>query len=170
VIYVTTLLLIVAALALAYARRQDRAEAATIFVIALPIAAAVAFNAPSWYDEFRENRRLNEHAALTRVPPVLENARNLPLAERALVSIAPDETFAIVPSQGGFPRGSAAARNERARQTYANSWLQYWLAPRVRVDPNDAKWLVLVGAGRGAPPAGGLEVLRFGDDLLVRRR
>lgn len=169
-IYVATLVLVLVALVLAYARRHDRAEATTILVVALPIAAAVAVNAPDWYDEFRDNRRLDEHAALVLAPPAVEGARNLALAERALASIAPDETYAIVRPQPAPPRGSAAARAERARLTYASSWLQYWLAPRVRVDPSEAEWLVLVGGGRRPPPAGALEAFRFGDDLLVRRR
>lgn len=168
--YLATLLLVLVALALAYARRRDRAEAATILVVALPIAAALPVNVPRWYDEFRDNRRLDEHAALVLAPPVIDEARNLPLAQQALRSIAPDETYAIVRARRGPPRRSAAARKQRARLTYASSWLQYWLAPRVRVDPSEADWLVLVGAGGRPPPAGAVETFRFGDDLLVHRR
>jgi hypothetical protein len=168
VTYVATLGLVLAALALAYARRRNRPEAVTILVVAIPLASALAVNATSWYDTFRKNRLLDEHAALVQAPPVVENVRNLPLAEGALASITPHETFAIVYPGRELTGHTAAGRKERARRTYESSWLQYWLAPRVRVYGDDADWLVLIDAN--SPPPGAIQTFRFGDDLMVRRR
>lgn len=167
--YACAALLTVAALALAYARRRHRAEAATILVVALPIVLSVSANAPHWYESLRTNYQLSQSTALAIAPPVIATTRNLPLAERALSAISPDETYAVVPHYQSPPR-TAAARRERARMTYLASWLQYWLAPRLQVDREEAHWLLLLDAAGGAPPPNALEVYEAGGDLLVRRR
>jgi hypothetical protein len=100
---------------------------------------------------------------------VIAGNRNLLLAKTALVAIAPDETYALVRRRSA-PKGSAAALREAGTTTYVESWLQYWLAPRLRVDPADAQWLIVLHAGPGAAPEGSREVHRIRDDLLVRRR
>jgi hypothetical protein len=167
--YACAALLTLAALALAYARRRHRAEAATILIVALPVVLSVSANAPHWYESLRTNYRLSQSTALAIAPPVITTARNLPLAERALSAIAPDETYAVVPHYQSPPR-TAAARRERARMTYLASWLQYWLAPRLQVDRTEADWLILLDATGEAPPPGALDVYEVGGDILVRRR
>lgn len=166
--YVLAAPMFVAALALAYARRRHRAEAATILIVALPIVASIPHTAPSWYESLRTNYRLDPAVAVAIAPPVMARERNLALARQALTSIAADETYGVVPHLRR-PRRSASARLERARLTYLESWLQYWLAPRIQVDPSDAAWLILLDAADLPPPAGPTAVYRFGNDFLVRR-
>jgi len=158
-----------AALALAYARRRHRAEAATILVVALPVVLSVAHNAQPAYQSLRANYRLDSSAAVALAPPVIATERNLPLARKALASMASDATYAVVP-RFGAPRGTAAARRERARLRYLDSWLQYWLAPRIRVDPPDAEWLIMLDAAGKPPPRRALEIYEIGNDVLVRRK
>ena len=167
--YVSALLLTLAALGLAYARRRHRAEAATILIVALPLVVSVPHNTPHWYQSLRAYYRLDASSAVAVAPPVITAERNLSLARRALASIAPDETYAVVLAHRR-PRRTAAARRERARLTYLDSWFQYWLAPRIRVDPSDAQWLILLDAAERPPPRSALETYRIGKDLLVRRR
>lgn len=157
-----------AVLVLAYARRRHRAEAATILVVALPVVLSVAHHAQPAYESLRANYRLDSPAAVALAPPVIAAQRNLPLARKALASMASDATYAVVPNFGA-PRGTAAVRRERARLRYLDSWLQYWLAPRIRVDPPDAQWLILLDTAGKPPPPGALEVCRIGNDVLVRR-
>jgi hypothetical protein len=168
VTYVSAALLSVGTLALAYARRRNRAEAATLLVVALPVVLSVPPNAPHWYRSLRANYVLDYAAAVAVAPPLIQAERNLPLAQRALASIAPDGTYAVIPYRR-YPRRSAAALRERAHTTYLVSWLQYWLAPRIQVDPPDAEWLILLDASGIPPPANASEVHRIGDDVLVRK-
>jgi hypothetical protein len=158
----------VAALALAYARRRRYAEAATILIVALPIVLWVPPNAPHWYRSLRAEYRLGPTGALAVAPPVIPAESNLPLARQALASITPDGTYAVVPHLRRA-RGSTAALRERARLAYLDSWFQYWLAPRIKVDPADAQWLILLDAAAKPPPAGARKVYRIGNDLLVQR-
>lgn len=160
-------LLSAGALVLVYARRPNHAEVATLLIVALPLVLSVPSNAPAWYRSLRANYRLDYETATAVAPPVVASGRNLELARQALVSIPPHGTYAVVP--GHSPRRGAAARRERARTTYLVSWLQYWLAPRIQVDPRDAEWLILLDAAGKPPPAGAREVRRIGDDVLVRR-
>jgi hypothetical protein len=169
VTYLSALLMTFAALALAYARRKHRAEAATILVVAFPVVLSVAFNVTHAYHALRANYRLNASTAVLLAPPVVATHRNLPLAQQALASITPDGTYAVVPHFRARHR-TAAARRERARLRYVDSWLQYWLAPRIRVDPPNAQWLILLDAAKRPPPPGAIEVYVFGDDVLVRRQ
>lgn len=157
------------ALALAYVRRRHRAEAVTILLVALPVVLSVSHNATHAYQSLRSNYQLDSSTALDRAPPVVANHRNLPLARRALASMAPDATYAVVPHVRSAA-GTAAARRERARLRYVDSWLQYWLAPRTRVDPLDAQWLILLDSAGEPRTRGAVEVFRFGDDVLVRRK
>jgi len=159
--------LVTLTVALAYARRRRPGEAATIVLVAFPIVLSVAHNATPAFQSLRSNYRLDSSAALVRAPPVVANHRNLPLAEQALASMAPDATYAVIPYFRSAPR-TAAARRERARLQYVDSWLQYWLAPRIRVDPSDAQWLILLDAAEKPRSSGTAEVFRFGSDLLVR--
>ena len=156
-------------LALAWARRRHCAEAATILLVAFPVVLSVSHNAPHAYNAVRSNYRLDAETAVALAPPVVATQRNLPLARQALASIAPDATYAVV-DQVRAPRRSAAARRERARLRYLDSWLQDWLAPRIRVDPSAAQWLILLGSADKPPPADAADVYRFGSDVLVRRR
>ncbi len=161
--------LVTLTVALAYARRRQRGEAATILLVAFPIVLSVAHNATPAYQALRSNYRLDSSAALVRAPPVVANHRNLRLAQQALASMAPDATYAVIPQFRSAPR-TAAARRERTRLRYVDSWLQYWLAPRIRVDPSDAQWLILLDAAEEPRPPGAVDVFRVGSDLLVRRQ
>ncbi len=156
-------------LALAWARRRHRAEAATILLVALPVVLSVSHNASHALESVRANYRLDAESAVALAPPVVADHRNLPLAQQALASMAPDATYALV-DRVRAPRRSAAARRERARLRYVDSWLQYWLAPRIRVDPAVAQWLILLDAAEKPSPADAAAVYRFGSDVLVRRR
>jgi hypothetical protein len=168
VTYVTAGLLSAGALVLVYARRHNRAEVATLLIVALPVLLSVPPNAPAWYRSLRASYRLDYATAIAVAPPVIRSGRNLALARQPLVSIPTHGTYAVVPVRR-HPRRSAASRRDRARTTYLVSWLQYWLAPRIQVDPRDAEWLILLDAAGKPPPAGAREVRRIGDDVLVRR-
>ena len=165
--YLAAFVLTVGAIALAYARRRHRAEAVTILIVALPILVSIPHNTPHWYQSLRAYYRLDDSAAEALAPPVITAERNLPLARQALESIARDETYVVVLANRA-PSRTAAARRQRARLTYLESWLQYWLAPRIRVDLQEAHWQIVLDAEE--PPAAALEVYRIGGDLLVRRR
>ena len=156
-------------LAVAWARRRHRAEVATILLVAFPVVLSVSHNASHALESVRSNYRLDAETAVALAPPVVANHRNLPLAQQALASMAPDATYAVV-DRVRAPRKSAAARRERAQLRYVDSWLQYWLAPRIRVAPPDAQWLILLDAAEKPPPADAAAVYRFGSDVLVRRR
>jgi hypothetical protein len=159
-------LLTVGLVALVYARRRFRAEAATILIVALPLVLSLPYNAPNWYRSLRAHQRLSTSEALAIAPPVIAGNRNLPLAQQALSSIPQNGTYALIaPPHSG--RKTGAARRERARRTYVASWLQYWLAPRLQVDSAEAEWWILLDAPQ--PPEGVRAVFRFGDDLLVQR-
>ena len=166
--YLSAFVLTFVALALAYARRRHRAEALTILIVAFPIVVSIPHNTPHWYQLLRAYYRLDASTAAEIAPPVIAAERNLPLARQALESIAMDETYAVILANRAPPR-TAAARRQRAQLTYLESWLQYWLAPRIRVEAPDAHWQIVLGA-EGKPPPGALEVYRVGDDLLVRKR
>jgi len=169
VTYAFYALMTAAAIALVYARRRRYAEAATILIVALPIVFWVPPNAPRWYRSLRVDYRLGPSRALALAPPVVTAERNLPLARQALSSIPVDGTYAVVPHLHSA-RGSAAHRHtERARLMYLDSWLQYWLAPRIKVNPADAQWLILLDAAAKPPPAGARKVYTIGNDLLVQR-
>ena len=166
--YAITGLVSAGTLVLVYARRRNHAEVAALLVVALPIVLSIPPNTPSWYRSLRANYRLDHAAAIEVAPPLIRSTRNLALARQALASIPQNGTYAVVPGRL-HPRRSAAARRERARTTYLVSWLQYWLAPRIQVDPEDAGWLILLDGAGKPPPAGAREVRRIGDDVLVRR-
>jgi len=168
VTYAFTALMAVVALVLTYVRRRHWAEAATILIVALPITFWVPPHAERWYRSLREDQRLSTSAVLVLAPPVIRAKRNLPLAQRALSAIAADETYAVV-SHLATPKTSGERRRALASRKYLESWLQYWLAPRIQTDPAEARWLIVLdGAGRPVPP-GARTVYRAGDDLLVRR-
>ena len=163
--YLSALLLAGATIGLVYVRRAQRAEAVTILIVALPVVLAVSRNAQPWLDSLRASYALDEPSALQVAPPVIAEHRNLPLARHALLSIPSDATYAVVPNFR-FRQGTSAGQRERARLKFLNSWLQYWLAPRLRVDPVDAQWLILLNS---ADRPRREEVYRFGTDLLVRK-
>jgi hypothetical protein len=165
--YLSAVLMTSVALALAYARRRHRAEAATILVVAFPVALSVAHNATHAYQSIRANYRLEPSTALVLAPPVVATHRNLPLAQHALASITPDGTYAVVPHFRA-PGRTAAARRERAQFRYVDSWLQYWLAPRIRTNSRNAQWLILLDAAEKPLPPGAAAAFVFGDDVLVR--
>ena len=148
--------------------RLNRAEVVAALIVALPIVFSVPYHAPQAFQSLRANYRLDAAAAVALAPPVITARRNLPLAQRSLALIAPGETYSVVQRLQAPPR-TAARRRERAELRYFESWLQYWLAPRIRVDPAAAEWLILLSATEEPPPTGALEVYRFGSDLVVRR-
>ena len=155
--------LAVVALALAYAARRRPAEAATILIVAIPVVLLVPQYTPRWLSSLRAHYRMDAAGALAVAPPLITRERNLRLARHALSAIPPDGTYAVVSYRRYETRRAAA------RRTYYTSWLQYWLAPRVQVDPADAQWLILLHADGTPVPAGARAVYRFGDDLLVQR-
>lgn len=159
-----TTILVAAALIAAYSRRALRVEVLTILIVSLPIVLWVPQNGSRWYTQVRWYYRLGPADARAVAPPVIVAARNLSLAQHALPLIALDATYAVV------PRGRwTEAHADLGQLRYLESWLQYWLAPRIQVDLGQADWLVILD-GAGEPlPRGTLEAHRFGDDLLVRR-
>ena len=165
--YAFAVLMVAVALALAYARRRHWAETATILIVALPVVLWVPRNAPHWARSLRHDYRLGPSAALELVPRAVPAKPHRPLARLALSAIPMGETYAVVAHPKAPPR-SAAARRERARLKYFESWLQYWLAPRIQVNPADARWLIVLDASGRPPPTAG-KVHRIGTDLLVQR-
>ena len=163
--YLSAVLLAGTTIGLVYMRRAQRAEAVAILIVALPVILAVSRNAQPWLDSVRASYQLDEASASEVAPPVITTQRNLPLARHALLSIPSDGTYAVIANYR-FRRGTSAGERERAGLKYLNSWLQYWLAPRLRVDPVDAQWLILLN--RVDQPRRE-EVYRFGTDLLVRK-
>ncbi len=166
--YALTALMAVIALSLACARRRHWAEAATILIVALPITLCVPQYGRSWYRSLRAHHRLTSSAALALAPHVIPAKQKLPLAQRALSSIAENGTYAVVPHLKAPPR-TAVAQRERSSLKYLESWLQYWLAPRIQVDPAEAQWLIVLNATGEPLPRGARTVYRIGDDVLVER-
>lgn len=140
---------VVALLAAARSRRRS-ADVAPMLVLALVVALAVYHSAQA---------RIHSAYGLPRVPSTLDPppagyraVANRALAHEALAHIPQGAAYAIV----------------AVRRTPGEFWLRYVLAPRFRVDPASARWVLVLG---GTPVQAGLHPVRTwraGPDWLVR--
>jgi hypothetical protein len=127
--------------------------AASLAVIALALVMAV-----STYQSVQARaRHLNglPHAspALDQPPPAYRKRGYEELARAAIGRIPSGDTYAMVPvtPQGG------------------SFWLRYVLAPRIRVDPPQARWVLVLGGSPQQAGITGTRSWRFGDNWLVHR-
>jgi hypothetical protein len=161
---VLTIILGGAALAVVVSARRRPLEALTTLIVALPIVLFVPQNGTRWLDQLRRDHNRDADTRRAVAPIAILPVRNLPLEQQAIASIPSRGTFAIV------PRGHWLANHpEGGVLTYLDSWLQFQLAPRIRVDPARADWLILLDGTSEPLPAGARAVYRFGNDVLERR-
>jgi hypothetical protein len=127
--------------------------AASLAVIALASVMAVS----TYQSVEARARHLNglPHASppLDQAPPAYRTRGYQDLARAAIIRIPPGDTYAMVPvtPQGG------------------SFWLRYVLAPRIRVDPWQARWVLVLGGSPQQAGVTGARSWRFGDNWLVRR-
>jgi hypothetical protein len=127
--------------------------AVSLAVIALAVVMAVS----TYQSVEARARHLNglPHAspALDQAPPAYRKRGYQDLARAAISRIPPGDTYAMVPvtPQGG------------------SFWLRYALAPRIRVDPSQARWVLVLGGSPQQAGVTGTRSWRFGDNWLVHR-
>jgi hypothetical protein len=118
----------------------------------------------------RANLRLTAAGAGDARGPSATAGTNLSLVHAAQRRIPRNASFAIVPAG----RWGSATRPNRALAFVwqaGQSWTQFELAPRTQVDPGDAAWLLVRGAGAGgAGIRHAMHAWRFGADWLVEVR
>ena len=127
--------------------------AASLAVIALALVMAVS----TYQSVEARARHLNglphTSPALDQAPPAYRKRGYQDLARAAIRRIPPGDTYAMVPvtPQGG------------------SFWLRYVLAPRIRVGPSQARWVLVLGGSPQQAGVTGTRRWRFGDNWLVHR-
>ena len=127
--------------------------AASLAVIALALVMAVS----TYQSVEARARHLNglphTSPALDQAPPAYRKRGYQDLARAAISRIPSGDTYAMVPvtPQGG------------------SFWLRYVLTPRIRVEPSQARWVLVLGGSPQQAGITGTRSWRFGDNWLVHR-